>query len=205
MSRKKDYPEFMKWTAKIPVTKNGKERPYEDIKKDKLRVANRIDDTLVCPMNYLQQSLDKIQGSTRTEDIPTSDYFIKKPGRVNSRHIGKVRKIVEEYDAWARVNVESIDSYYDIGEDPYAIFKQKTEEVINTLRGIDVSDITMNRLIGAAIGIDNRINTNSQYKAVSKYTRKMLNMMYRVDKSKFLSNFVTKTTTKQIDISQNPA
>lgn len=205
MNRQRDYPEFMKWTAKIPVTKNGKERPYEDIKKDKLRVANRIDDTLVCPMNYLQQSLDKIQGSTRTEDIPTSDYFIKKPGRVNSRHIGKVRKIVEEYDAWARVNVESIDSYYDIGEDPYAIFKQKTEEVINTLRGIDVSDITMNRLIGAAIGIDNRINTNSQYKAVSKYTRKMLNMMYRVDKSKFLSNFVTKTTTKQIDISQNPA
>jgi hypothetical protein len=30
MKREKDYPLFMKYTHKIPVTKNGAERPYED-------------------------------------------------------------------------------------------------------------------------------------------------------------------------------
>jgi len=43
----------MRYTHKIPVTHNGKERPQEEIKSDRKKVEKRIDNELICPMNWL--------------------------------------------------------------------------------------------------------------------------------------------------------
>ena len=52
-----------------------------------------------------------------------------------------------------------------------------------------MSQLTMNKLIGTALGVYSKTNTNRRYKDGPKYMRKMLNIMYKSDKEKFLNNF----------------
>jgi len=64
-TQKKDFPLFMKYTRDVPHTKNGEELPYEIVKEGKNKLKNRISNEFVCPMNWLQDHLNKIQGMTR--------------------------------------------------------------------------------------------------------------------------------------------
>lgn len=59
--KKCDFPEFMKYTREIAVTKDGKELPQEDIEESKNKLKGRINKDLVCPMNWLQEWLDVAQ------------------------------------------------------------------------------------------------------------------------------------------------
>ena len=49
---KKDFPEFMKYTREIKYTKDGKELPQEEIMESKDKLKSRINDELLCPMNW---------------------------------------------------------------------------------------------------------------------------------------------------------
>lgn len=69
-------------------------------------------------------------------------------------------------------------------------FKEKSQEVLNSISSCKISKITMNRLIASVLGIDMQIGDKKKYRDASKYTRKMLNAMYKYDKEKFLSNFI---------------
>jgi len=187
MKREKDYPKFMKWTHKLAVTKNGKERPYDDIKKEKKKVEDRIDDSIVCPMNWLQECLDKIQGAPRTNVVENADFVVCNPGNVNRRQIGRIRKIVEEFDAWTRINITSHEFLYD--DTVWDRFINKTEEVMGEIRSMKLSDYTINRLIVTAFGITREDGKDRKIKEALKYTRKMLNVLYMYNKEKFLKNF----------------
>ena len=191
MNRKQDYPKFMKWTAKIPVTKNGKERPQNDIKREKNKVQNRIDDTLICPMNWLQDALDKIQGVDKKHSIDTTEFFIYQSGPANNRQMGKIRKIVEDYDAYTRRIMILIKETFDPMDsaDYIELLNVKTEEVLRELQGKKISFVTMNRLISSALGIDNGVRNDRKYNNATKYTRKILNLLYKCDKEKFLKCF----------------
>jgi len=79
MNKKKDYPKFMKWTHEVPLTKNGKERPREDIEQEKEKIAKRIDNTIICPMNWLEECLDRIQGVSRNDFVETYEYLVDRP------------------------------------------------------------------------------------------------------------------------------
>jgi hypothetical protein len=186
MKKQKDYPNFMKWTHEIPFTKNGKERPHSEIEKDKNRIKRRIDPEIICPMNWLQDCLDKIQGAEKKAVIDTKEFFINMPGKAISNQMSKIRKIVEEYDAYTRHIMGIIDE-----EDSYELLVSKTEETINAIRKYKLSQITMNRLIGSVLGIDMGVKKQYKYKEVSKYTIKMLNMMYRVNKDYFMKCFIS--------------
>ena len=69
--QKKDFPLFMKYTREIPHTKNGEEIPYEIVREGKNKLKDRINYDFVCPMNWLQDHLNRIQGMTREPGIPT--------------------------------------------------------------------------------------------------------------------------------------
>ena len=56
-----DFPEFMRYTREIPHTKDGKELPLEVVSKNKSKLRRRINPDLQCPMNWLEEWLDKIQ------------------------------------------------------------------------------------------------------------------------------------------------
>lgn len=188
MNRQLDYPRFMKWTHKIPVTKNGKERPQEDIKAERNKVGKRIDEKLICPMNWLQDCLDKIQGASKDGFVDTKEFFVNNPGWANNRQMSKIRKIVEDYDGYTkRLMGYLIDDIED--DEILELLMLKTDETYEKLKGLKMSKITINRLVGSVIGIDMGINNDYKYKITSKYTRKMMNLLYNCNREYFLSCF----------------
>ena len=189
MKKQKDYPKFMKWTHEIPVTKNGKERSQSDIDKDRARIKRRINPDIICPMNWLQESLDKIQGSNKKNVVDTKDYFIYMPGQAQSRQMSKIRKIVEEYDGYTKHVMRFLED--SDNNELYELLMLKTEETYEKLCRFKISKITMNRLIGSVLGVDTWVRNEYKYKDVSKYTRKLLNMMYKVNKEYFLKCFIS--------------
>jgi len=186
-----DLPEFMKYVKEVPYTKDGKEIPYEIVTKNKNKISERINDEYVCPMNYLVDCLNKIQNISRSREIPTEEYFIYTPGKsADNRQMSKIRKIIEDYDAWTRLHIRSKKIYFDDEQSYIDDFKEKSQEVINQIKGMKISKITMNRLISVTLGIDKGVRNNAKYLNASKYIRKMLNMMYKYDKELFLANFI---------------
>ena len=188
MKKNKDYPAFMKWTHDIPVTKNGKERPQEEIKREKNRIKQRIDNDIICPMNWLQDCLDKIQGADKTSYTETSEYYLKIPGEANRKQMSKIRRIIEEYDGYTKRMMLLLQDSPD-EEDYYDLLFIKTDEVIEKISKLKLSRLTMNRLLGSVLGIDWGVNNAYRYKEASKYIRKTMNMLYRVNKKMFLDNF----------------
>lgn len=185
MKRKKDFPLFMKYTHKIPVTKNGNERSYDEIKKDRRKVNKRIDNTIVCPMNYLQTHLDKIQGADKAKTTDTAEYFIKIKGWADNRQMSKIRTLIEEYDTFiskAMIYAEKDSEYYDL-------VMQKTKELNDEISKMKISAITMNRLIETCLGIMGQANTDAQYNDATKYAMRTFSILHRMNQEKFLSNF----------------
>ena len=187
MKKEKDFPLFMKYTRDVPVTKNGNERPYNDIKKDRKQIEKRIDYSIICPMNHLQKHLDKIQGASKSGMVDTYTFFKKIKGVAHSRQMSKIRGLIEEYDAFVRNNI----LYMDTNEDSYNIIAEKTSEVLAKISNVKMSDVTMNRLIETCLGVMGATHTDKRYDA-TKYITRTFNMLYRIDKSKFLSNFIKK-------------
>lgn len=186
MNRKKDYPLFMKYTHEIPVTKNGKERPYEDIKKDKKKIERRIDKNIVCPMNYLQSHLDKIQGASRGEVIDTSEFFVKIKGKANNRQMTKIRELIEDYDNFVQKHMVL---YPEDKEPSITAVIEKTSEMLDALKKLKINAVTMNRLIETCLGIMGKTHTDIQYNEAAKYVRKTFNLLYHTNKTMFLNNF----------------
>ena len=187
MKRKKDFPTFIKYTHKIQMTKNGEERPYDEIKKEKRSVAKRVDNRLVCPMNYLEEYLDKIQGASRGEVVDTSEFFVKIKGKANNRQMGKIREIVEEYDNFVK---HYMMAYAEDKEMSISAIIEKTKEVLDTLGKLRINKVTMNRLIETSLGIMGKTKTELQYNEAVKYIRKTFNLLYHANKEMFLQNFI---------------
>lgn len=186
MNREKDYPIFFKAVRAVSLTKNGKERPKEDVQKDKRRLSNRIDETIVSPMNWLYQCLDKIQGIKKNYGIDNLLFLSDKPKeRASSTSMSKVRKIVEEYDAFIRMQMMNNDSY----DDDNFLFEEKTNEVISSITKYKLSKSTIYRLIETSFGYEGRTNSDKRYTKATKYTMRMLNVLYRSNKDKFLNCF----------------
>jgi hypothetical protein len=185
MKRKKDYPAFMKYTHKIQMTKNGEERPYDEIKKEKRRVVKRIDKDLICPMNYLEEYLDKIQGATKDKTVDTDAFFIKIKSKANNKQMSKIRSLIEEYDSFVRHCMASLDDK----EDAFTSVLSKTDEIMDEIKKLKISAATMNRLIETCLGIMGRTHTDKQYTDATKYIVKTFNILYKANKEMFLSNF----------------
>ena len=186
MKRKADYPLFMKYTREITTTKNGKERSRKDVKADKDRLEKRIDKDIVCPMNWLQSALDKIQGNVRGNSgvIDTRDFFVHMIGKANQYQLSTVRKIVEEYDRYVQYHqFETEEQIEDL--------IIKTEIMLVKMKEIKINNIlVINRLIATALGIEGKTHTNHRARNASKHAKQMLNILYRYDKEKFLINFI---------------
>lgn len=186
-----DFPEFMKYTREIPYTKDGKELPYETVSKNKKKLRNRINYDLQCPMNWLEEWLDKIQNISSTNAIPTRNFFIKMQGRPNDKQMSAIMSLVKEYDDCVKssnVNLPKTDDEY--------IFTiiEKANAILEKLQAINVRNVlTINRLIEVALGLSSEIGVSHRRKYnPAKYTRKLLNLLYKTNKDRFLANFIGK-------------
>ena len=171
MKRDKDYPAFMKWTNEVPITKNGRERSVADIKKDKEKIKNRIDSEIICPMNWLEESLNKIQGASRRNVIETHKFLTDKPiGKPKATQMSKIRKIVEEYDGYAKHYMWAINN-----EELMLPLLEKIDETTDKISSMYLSQATVYRLIETSLGVEGGTRLDNIYKKATKYTRKMLN------------------------------
>ena len=187
-----DFPEFMKYTREIPYTKDGKELPYETVSKNKKKLRNRINTDLQCPMNWMEEWLDKIQNISSTNAIPTKDFFVKMQGKANDRQMSAIMELVKEYDNY----IKSTNANPPKNEDEYVFtIIKKADTILDKLKSINVKNVlTINRLIEIALGLSNEIGASykRQYDPM-KYTRKLLNLLYKYDKNRFLANFIVKS------------
>lgn len=187
---KYDFPEFMKYTKEIKYTKNKKERPYKEIKEEKDKLKSRINNEFICPMNWLEEILSEIQMSSTENSIPTKNFFIKDTKRTDSRKISKIRSLLNEYDDFSRT-VNYIDN--DNEEEVLLFYNELSNRFHNLVENCQKIKTTnynvINRLIETSLGIDSISNRYSKKGENSKYCRKMLNLLYNIDKEKFLSNF----------------
>ena len=186
--KKYDFPLFMKYTRPIPYTKNGKELPFSEINRSKKKLRDRVDLSLVCPMNWVEEKLDKIQNASTSDSIPTEKFFIKMNGQPWYKHISKIIQLAKEYDEWI---MESTKPLYD----PDNSFKEqlslKAKYYADDVTKIRTTNpVTINRLIEYSLGLNLHDNYKaSAYKVANKYGLKIMNLLYRADSTKFLSNF----------------
>lgn len=186
--KKYDFPEFMKYTREIKYTKDGKELPQEEIDESKNKLKSRINRELLCPMNWLEDWINKIQNASTIETIPTEHFFVKMKGKPNNRQMTKIRSIVEEYDNYVKqcymsnLDSESLNEY----------IIERTKILIQDMSNIKIGNIiTINRLIEMALGLETSVGMSKNTKGKGiKYTRKVLNILYKTNKDKFLLNFL---------------
>ena len=187
-----DFPEFMRYTREIPHTKDGKELPSEVVSKNKSKLRRRINPDLQCPMNWLEEWLDKIQNISSVNTVPTKEFFIKMDGEANRRQMTAIMELVKEYDNY----VKSFNANPPKSEDEYVFtIIEKAEAILEKLKSINVRNVlTINRLIEVALGLSNEVGASykRQYDP-AKYTRKLLNLLYKYNKDRFLANFIVKS------------
>ena len=185
-----DFPEFMRYTREIPHTKDGKELPYEVVSKNKSKLRRRINPDLQCPMNWLEEWLDKIQNISSTNTVPTKEFFVKMHGKANDRQMSKVQRLAEYWDGY-------IKNYAMAKNDNNAFFYMVdvSREVVDEISKIRIGNIvTINRLIELALGLSSEVGaSHKRLYDPSKYTRKILNLLYKSNKDKFLTNFIGKS------------
>ena len=186
-----DFPEFMKYTREVKCTKDGKELPHETISKNKSKLRRRINSELQCPMNWLEDWLDKIQNIPSTNTVPTKEFFIKMQGRPNDKQMSAIMNLVKEYDDC----VKNSNIAPPKTDDEYVFtIVEKANSILEKLQSINVRNVlTINRLIEVALGLSSEIGVSHRRKYnPAKYTRKLLNLLYKMNKDRFLANFIGK-------------
>lgn len=188
VEKKYDFPLFMKYTRPIPYTKNGKELPFSEINKNKKKLRDRVDPAIVCPMNWVEEKLDKIQNVPNTNTVPTCDFFIKINGKPEYRHISKVAKMAMEYDEWV---VNTTKYFHGTDESFKEQLVAKAKHYTDEISKIKIRNpATMNKLIEYSLGLNISGNYKTAVtKAVRKYGLRILCLLYKANPTVFLSNF----------------
>lgn len=99
----------------------------------------------------------------------------------------KIRSIIEEYDNYVKqCYISNLDS-----EVLKECIMERTKILIHDMSSIKIGNIiTINRLIEMALGLETSIGMSKNTKGKgTKYTRKILNILYKTNKYKFLLNF----------------
>ena len=191
MNMEKDYPKFMRYTSKIPSVKNGKPRPHEDISRDKDKVDKRIDKDIVCPMNWMQDNLEKIQMAQYKYSEDINKFLVNRPKeKANDMQMKRIRSIIEEFDSLNRRLLSITDDNDDDDEnnDIMLALSLKTQEVFDVVSKMKMRFSTMYRLVESSLGCEYMVA--KRYKYASKYAIKTLNVLYHANPKMFLSCFI---------------
>ena len=182
---KYDFPLFMKYTRPIQTTKNGKTLARSIIEESRNKLSRRIDESLICPMNYLQEYLDKIQNMTTSDTIPTEEFFIKLDGYA---HVGQSKKMINLVKNYTE-QLYQIRYNYRFEKELYAQeIENLTNKVIKKFSEANCKNKrTINRLIELSMHIE--AEHHFSMKIESKYSINLLNLLYKTNQEKFLNNF----------------
>lgn len=112
-----------------------------------------------------------------TNTIPTEDLVIKVKGKANARQMEKILGYAKELELLSKDNMS---------DDEILAYTERFDQILAELRKIKIKNPkTMSRLIEIALNTSNR----GRKKDYSRYTRNLLNLLYRMDSEAFLQNF----------------
>jgi len=181
-----NLPKFMQVVKETPITKNGKALSQEVIKNNQDKLNAKINVEFECPMNWLQERLEKIQGAKKNNAINTSEFFIKLQGKPNNNQMVKTRQLVEEYSQYVKSNHQYFDTDAGLND-----LIDKHNELIHEMKKIKIHNVyTINRLIETSLSLDTNVGSRSVHIRTNKYSRDILNILYKTNKEKFLVNFI---------------
>jgi hypothetical protein len=113
-------------------------------------------------------------------------------GEANRRQMSTIMSLVSEYDNYVKCSNAAPPKT----EDEYVFtLIEKADAILEKLQSINVRNVlTINRLIEVALGLSSEVGASQkrQYDPL-KYTRKLLNLLYKSNKYRFLDNFVVKS------------
>lgn len=189
VQEKKDFPEFMRRTRPIKVTKNKKDVSVELIQKQKDKLKNRINPDLICPMNWLQVLLDKIPYASTSLTNDIEEFYIKNPKTPDYVKMTKVMELIESYNK----NIMSLvisDYSWEMDSFEYNNAMVKiSENLYDEISKIRLNEPTINRLIAMSFSL--KMKKNKYFTDEIKYTRKILNCLYRNNPKYFLRQFIS--------------
>ncbi|RGI92315.1 hypothetical protein [Blautia obeum] len=209
LKKGRPLPKFWKYTHGISYSKNGKFKSAEDMRKQRENQKNRMDDSLICPMNALIDMIDEYTHTKLTKKamfgdkpaIQMEDFLAKVDGRADSRQINKVLEWAKEWKAAAReynLKMFSAADKYDLGA--YVNLLEKQEKIKTDMkRSIRKMDRkTMSQMIrfaikaGDKIGIPGGLRENYR-----KFGMEVMQLCYDYNKKMFLSCFKTSAEMKE--------
>ena len=128
-------------------------------------------------MNFLESILNEITPISSTNSIPTKEFIVKVTGDANRRQINNIMDYAKELDMLSKD---------DMSDDDIIVYTERYAEILADLRKMKISNPkTMSRLIEIALNT----STRGKKKDYSRYTRNLLNLLYRMNKDAFLQNF----------------
>lgn len=206
LKKGRPLPKFWKYTHGISYSKNGKFRDAEDVRKQRENRRNRMDESLVCPMNALEEALDDIKLTEKAmfgdePAIPIEKFFAKVEGRADSRQINKVLEWAKEWKDTAReYNLKKFSAADKDDLGAYVNLLEKQEKIKTDMkRSIRKMDRkTMSQMIrfamkaGDNIGIPRGLRENYRM-----FGNEVLKLCYDYNKKMFLSCFKTYAEMKE--------
>ena len=183
MKREKPFPEFMRYTRPVVSTDS------EGIERERRQLREKVDPTLTCPMNHLNEWLDKIQGASKTDTVPISNFLVKPPGKPRYDKITKAMRLAGDFQ---RFVADSINHFKLDDEESYMErYLDEYETFIAAFDDIKIRDVvTISRMIESSLTLcSERECANRARKVMSDHARRILNCLYKTEPQKFLSCF----------------
>jgi len=101
--------------------------------------------------------------------------------------MSKIRSLVEKYDSFVK-SVYMTETDEDTIADKLVT---ESESLLAELKKIKIGNpVTINRLIETSLGLETGVGASKKLLGINtKYTRKMLNCLYKMNKDNFLLHF----------------
>lgn len=207
---KEDKPTFWQYTTSITNEKEvgkqlrNKNRAEWDLLKDKEkkeRVKNKIKeiiDNLVdldCPMNWIIPEIKAIKNAKGTTPKSDSNFLVYYIDKTRSRQTRRSAKIVEDIaEEFNKITayINTNDDFED--EDCMRYYNTLYKEYMDKLKGLNINIYVYSLLISRALDKENKyLKSNSHMKT------KLLNMLYKNNKKRFLQCFKSDKELEEIN------
>lgn len=183
----------------MDIKKNGYPKFWLGIRPNFNR--KRINNKLVCPMNYIYDLKIKKHHSTETT-LPMLDFFIKHSSNLNRRQSKKVEELIQNYSIDLlnyRIQSDNFDSINSSQDTARLILQSDFDQLIEDIKGIYISNNyadLMSWLIDRAFLITPgvRRNTDTIASNTNKNKAILMKTLYSISPNVFLSCFKKKCT-----------
>lgn len=175
------------------------------------RIKERIDYSLQCPMNFLEDVLDEWEKPHKRKRVvgePTEKFLVDvKGGRADSHQTQKIRAYAERIDkAIKKYHIEKLKQNDKDDNSAYIFLCEELEEATEELKKSirKMNQKTMSQMIRLAMGCDKSVGITADVRGTySKYGNKILKILYDYDRDLFLSCFKRGEQLNESDINKD--